>query len=137
MKWIVQLSIVIVSYDIWFYYFHRLLHTKWFYVYHKRHHEYVKNVSAKATFHADLFENLLSGAGVIFPWFYLPDVEASAVLAGSMACTVMGIIHHDPHLVRLSALKWVFDDHHIRHHHFFNGNYGRFWIDVLHGTVIE
>ena len=131
-----QLWIVVLAYDVWFYYFHRLLHTSWLYAYHRKHHEYKRNVCARATFHADRLENALSAAGVLVPLVAVPGVELPAVVAGSLLCGIMGIIHHDPHLVTLPGLRWVFDEHHIRHHTHPVGNYGRYWIDYLHGTVI-
>ena len=136
MHLVAQLCIVVLAYDAWFYYFHRLLHTKWLFSYHRKHHEYKQNVCAGATFHADRLENALSGAGVLVPFFAVPGVELPAVIAGSLLCGIMGIIHHDPDLVNLPVLRWLFTDHHILHHTYPMGNYGRYWIDYLHGTVI-
>lgn len=135
MYWFLQLGIVILFYDIHFYYFHRLLHTKRLYAYHKKHHEYTTDVSAKSTYHAGHFENALSGVGVLYPYLLFEGVGIPAVFLGSIMCFIMGIIHHDPDLIQLPVLRWFFDDHHIQHHHNFHGNYGRYWIDYIHGTV--
>ena len=134
MHFIFQIMLVLLCYDIHFYYFHRTLHSKSMYRYHKRHHEYTDNVVAMATFHASALENYASGLGVIYPYLIFDDVTFLAVTLGSALCTIKGIIRHDPQLVRLPVLNLLFDDHHIDHHRYFNCNYGSYWIDWLHGT---
>ena len=134
MYFIYQIILVILFYDVHFYYFHRLLHTRWLYPWHKKHHEYTHSV-AKATFHATHFENTLTGIGCFYPYVLFSDVHFCAVVVGSIVCTVKGIIRHDPGFIRIPILRLFFSDHHILHHKHQKYNYGTWWLDKIHGTV--
>ena len=137
MYFLLQIILVVMSYDIHFYYFHRALHTRWLYPYHKKHHEYTYNVSAMATFHASKFENYFSGIGIFYPYLLFSQVSIYAVIVGSFICMIKGIIRHDPKLIKLPILRIFFSDHHIIHHYKTNCNYGSWWIDTLHQTTYK
>ena len=48
----------ILSYDIWFYFCHRLLHTSYIYKYHQKHHT-IKEPNWFDTYYASMVENCI------------------------------------------------------------------------------
>ena len=125
-----QLHIVvlaILSYDVWFYFVHRLLHHPLLYPYHKEHH---RNVfpTWKDTFTADRLENAVSGLGVVIPLLYSSDYVRETMAAFTL-CMTRGVMHHD---IRFASITGT---HHLIHHQKFKYNYGEPWIDYLMGTA--
>lgn len=116
----------ILCYDLWFYCFHRLLHTKKLYKYHKKHHENVEP-NWQDTYHASLLENVISPLGIYIPMMYYGVFNMECVLSMIFANT-RGLIRHE------SRLTSIFGDHHIVHHKRLNCNYGETWIDYIMGT---
>lgn len=116
----------ILCYDLWFYFFHRLLHTKELYKYHKRHHEIVKP-EWQDTYHASLVENVISPFGIYIPMLYYGVFNIETLCALIFANT-RGLIRHDHRFTH------IFGDHHIVHHRRLNCNYGEAWIDYIMGT---
>ena len=129
-----QIFVVIFSYDLFFYYYHRLLHTKYLYPYHKKHHEHTEP-TWKTTYHADLIENYVSGIGglIIYILVY-PIISIKALLLGNLYCFLNGFVHHEPKFINLPIFNWWYNDHHVNHHKYFSCNYGREWLDYIHGT---
>lgn len=128
-----EILLVIISYDVHFYYFHRLLHTRWLYPYHKKHHEHIET-RLETTWHADFFENTVSGMGAFYPCIFYPYVSITGCMIGSVLCFLNGCIHHSPSLVNFPILNLWYDEHHINHHRYFNCNYGKYYLDYIHGT---
>lgn len=116
----------ILSYDIWFYFTHRLLHHPILYSYHKKHHTKFFP-TWRDTFHADKLENSIMGLGSFFPALYYNNYYLEMVIA-SLICLIRGILHHDKRFI------FIVGDHHIIHHRVFHYNYGAIWIDAIMGT---
>jgi sterol desaturase/sphingolipid hydroxylase (fatty acid hydroxylase superfamily) len=135
MNTFLQILVVILSYDIFFYYFHRLLHLKWCYPYHKKHHETL-DTNWRTTFRADFIENSVSGiGGVVIYGLVYPTISFNALIIGNLYCFLNGFVDHEPRLVNHPVFNWWYTDHHINHHKYFTCNYGRKWLDYLHGTL--
>lgn len=117
----------ILSYDLWFYFFHRVLHTKEFYKYHKKHHENVEPEWLD-TYNASFVENLVSPLGIYIPMIYYGVFNTECILSMIFVNT-RGLIRHERRLTH------IFGDHHIKHHKKLNCNYGEKWIDYLMGTL--
>lgn len=116
----------ILCYDIWFYIFHRLLHTKQLYQYHKKHHERIETRWLDA-YNGSCLENTISPLGIFIPMIYFNVFNIECVL--SMIYTnIRGLIRHE------TRLAYIFGNHHLIHHKHFNCNYGEFWLDYLMGT---
>ena len=115
----------IVSYDLWNYFIHRLLHTKYLYVYHKLHHATLET-KWQDTFRASLLENSVSCIGSIFPVFFIQYTWVDLIVA-NIICFVKGVAYHDP--------RFAFSDHHLKHHRTGICNYGEYWIDWLFQTL--
>lgn len=129
-----EFILTVVSYDVNFYYMHRLLHTRFFWPYHKKHHEDVKT-SASSTFKGHIIENILQGIGGLYPFLLLyPQISYNGLLIGTVYTSVAAVVRHEPSLFNLPLLRILISDHHALHHQYFNCNYSTFWIDYLHGT---
>lgn len=141
LAWVVA---VVVFNDLWFYGWHRLLHTRWLFRHvHAVHHKSVDvNPFSSYSFHA--FEAFILGAWVVPAALWLP-----IPLAALGAMQVVGLLNNvNSHLgyellpawwVRAPVLSWsASSTYHNLHHQRLHGNYGLFsrvW-DRLFGTEL-
>lgn len=124
-RWVVavQLWLLIVANSFYYYWFHRLMHTRWFYRFHKAHHEY-KSPTIIGGYYAHPVELLLTALGpsVLFAWFHVHlYVQMMFVVFGQLKAAV----DHCGYSLPLWILPWndgvepaVHDVHHrvsIRH----------------------
>ncbi len=130
--------------DLWFYGFHRLLHTRWAFTHlHSVHHRSVE-VTPFSSYSFHPLEGFLLGAW-IYPvclWvpIWLPMLAALQALG--LANNVMSHLGYElwpAWLVRVPGLRWVNSaTFHSLHHTRVNGNFGlmlRVW-DRLLGTEV-
>tara|TARA_Y100000817_G_C16853924_1_gene543241 strand:+ start:1428 stop:1832 length:405 start_codon:yes stop_codon:yes gene_type:complete len=129
---IISLFLTVISYDIWFYFMHRLFHTKLLYKYHKKHHEYVISKREAATY-GTLVDNGLTSCGGIIVFLILP-INIYGCIIGNIYVYLRGFVLHCPILLNNYYLKKIYTDHHLKHHLYFNCNYGQEWLDSLFGT---
>jgi lathosterol oxidase len=124
MKYII---IYILHYDFFYYFMHRLLHTKYFYHIHKIHHLAYK---PKYTdfFTVSYLEHPLSSIGLYLA-LYLYGIYIYQLLATICLISIRGMMEHDD---RFSS---IVGNHHLQHHTYFYCNYGEYWIDYIFGTV--
>ena len=122
----INIFISILSYDIWFYISHILLHTRFIYKYHKEHHE---NIIPKFldTYHGHPFESLFQGIGFLFP-FIIYSYSLTNLLTILTFLNIRGMLRHDERVVLLIG------NHHLLHHKYHNYNFGEYWIDTICGT---
>ena len=119
----------ILCYDLWFYCFHRLLHTKQLFKYHKKHHEN-REPEWYDTYYSSFLENIISPLGIYIPMIYYNVFDLECILSMAFANT-RGLIRHE------TRLTHIFGDHHIIHHKYYNCNYGEAWIDYFMGTLYK
>jgi Delta7-sterol 5-desaturase len=117
----------IISYDIWFYMFHRILHTSYLYKYHLKHHT-IKNPHWYDTYYATIFENSILGLGIFIPMIYYQVFNYECLLA-ILFINIRGLIRHE------TRLKHIFGTHHLLHHKHLKYNYGEYWIDYIMNTI--
>ena len=122
----IPILLSILSYDIWFYISHLILHMPAFYVYHKQHHRAVRPTFID-TYDASHVENVLQGIGMFFPYVVLRYTVLDTVLILCIL-NVRGVLRHDEQGVALVG------DHHLVHHREPSYNFGEPWIDTLCGT---
>ena len=118
----------IVSYDVWFYVSHLALHRPSLYWIHKRHHEN-RFPTWRDTYHESGWEGVFQSLGFLVPWVF-SEFDWKASLAAGLLLNVRGLMHHDP------RMSWLVGSHHLKHHEFFDGNYGQPWLDALFGTAL-
>lgn len=130
--------ILIVGYDLWFYFVHRAFHTKLLYKYHKIHHTHGK-LESKQAVKAHIVEDLVTYFGSFYIYIIFNKTFSIKSLIISNAYTsIRGYIQHSPELVKYRIIQLVFgDDHHVIHHEKFNYNFSQKWIDDLFGTTYK
>jgi len=122
-----NIALSIISYDIWFFISHVVLH-KYAYPIHKLHHAAnADTLRWSDTYIAHPVEDMVQGVGMFFPFVYYTYTITDVVLVLAIL-NVRGMIRHD---VRMAWLT----NHHILHHKYMDYNYGEFWIDYLCGTL--
>jgi len=126
----------ILSYDVWFYGTHRLMHQapkdSVRYSIHKIHHATAySHLSFQDTHVAHSLENLITMVGYVWPLVMGMEWDLTSYLLAFVMVSFRGYMKHDP------RCTWVVGHHHLDHHRFTNGNYGEFWIDYLLGTVVS
>lgn len=118
----------IISYDIWFYFSHIILHKKEYYIYHKRHHSIdYKVIRYYNTLESDIIENIIQPIGIFFPLFFV-NFNLFYFLSSLIFVQIRGLLRHDLNCT------WLIGNHHILHHKHFNYNFGEYWLDYLFGT---
>lgn len=117
----------VLSYDVWFYLSHLLLHTKIGWRFHKIHHEKRAPTFAD-TYYGHWSEGPFQSLGFLLP-FAFGVWHPSAVLAALVAVNCRGILRHD------ARAAWLIGDHHLQHHVDPRYNFGDYWIDALCGTA--
>lgn len=125
------LLLPILTYDIWFYISHVMLHSRFLYAYHSIHHSSnPTNLQWMDTYVGHWFEGPFQGAGMFFPYFFFQYrwVDTFLVLA---FLNVRGMMRHD------WRCAWLIGNHHLLHHKHPGYNYGEGWIDSLCGTNLD
>ena len=134
----------IISYDVWFYISHIILHHKLMYEHHKLHHSKIVPRAPDTYLASYIYmpesnelkssvETIFQGVGVFFPSLYLQVKQPYSVPLEYLILTlflinVRGMMAHDHHFV------WLIGNHHLLHHKYNNCNYGQFYIDYMLGT---
>ena len=122
----IQVVVSIISYDVWFYISHVILHSRFMYHFHKLHH--TKPVPDYTdTYLAHSVETVFQGVGFMFPAVVYTYGLQDIILV-LLFLNIRGMMAHDPRFVFLVG------NHHLLHHKYGNCNYGQYWIDCLGGT---
>jgi len=117
----------ILSYDIWFYISHLILHTNYFYNRIHYVHHAIKNPNYLDTYIGHFLESPFQGIGLFFPflWFSYNFYDICFIL---FYLNIKGMLRHE------SRLTFLVGNHHIVHHMEPKYNYGEYWLDWLFGT---
>jgi hypothetical protein len=123
---ILAISMHVVSYDIWFYLTHILLHQQR--VIHVKHHKKLYHtIYFTDTNRAHWIENVVQPLGILLPC--IGHWNVIAFMSASLIVGVRGAMHHDP------RCSWIVGDHHLLHHKDPRYNFGEYWLDWMCGTL--
>jgi lathosterol oxidase len=124
-----HIPLYIISYDIWFYISHILLHkVHCLKLIHKKHHELnYQTIRYSDTYVGHYLEGPFQSIGVIVPMFFIESNIYEYILV-VLFLNLRGMIRH------VHRLTWIYGNHHIIHHKYPNYNYGEYWLDCLFGT---
>lgn len=116
----------ILSYDLWFYMTHLMLHTELLYWIHKRHHEKADPMFLD-TYHDHILETPIQASGFFIPFMFL-EIDPIQSTCALVLINARGMLMHDP------RGTFITGDHHLIHHKLSNCNFGQYWIDYLMNT---
>lgn len=127
---LVHIIFYTISYDIWFYISHVILHNHRLYAaIHKIHHNTnTETLSYSDTYVAHYLESPFQGLGILVPLIFIPPV-CSEIFAALIILNLRGMLRHDAMYV------WLIGNHHILHHKYPRYNFGEYWLDWLFGTI--
>jgi len=122
----ILIALSVISYDIWFYISHVILHNRNVYKYHKEHH--TKPVPKFLdTYVGHPFETVFQGVGMFIP-FMMYQYDLYTLLWILAILNTRGMMRHD------GRCAFLIGNHHLLHHKYPNYNFGEYWIDSLCGT---
>jgi len=122
-----SIPLFIISYDIWFYLSHIILHDKSLYKFHKLHHVAVKPIWLD-TMKASTVENVFQAIGIFLPLLYYQSITTDFAYA-NVAVIIRGLMRHD------DRCTFLIGNHHLLHHKYPSYNFGEYWIDAACGTM--
>jgi len=125
----IDILFFIVSYDIWVYFSHLILHNKYVYkIIHREHHKTdYKTIVFTDTYVGHFIESPFQGIGVLFPLLFI-ELNMYSFLYSLMIINIRVMLRHDHRFI------WLIGNHHILHHKYPQYNFGEYWIDKLFGT---
>lgn len=124
MKWFI---VYLLYYDFFYYFMHRLLHTRYFYSIHKIHHR-KPNPDYMDFYNVHLIEVPLTSVG-LFIAMYLHEIYTYQMISCILFINARGVMSHDTRCVFLVG------DRHLDHHKYIYCNYGEYWMDYIFGTA--
>ena len=116
----------ILSYDIWFYSIHRLMHTKHLYPYHQKSHNYKEPRWDDVCDFINL-RTIFWSFGIVIPSFFTTEFCFFQFILAAIFINARGTLRYDRILKCLG-------NHHLLHHRFHICNYGEPWVDWIFGT---
>jgi sterol desaturase/sphingolipid hydroxylase (fatty acid hydroxylase superfamily) len=143
---ILSLPVLILIHDTYFYWMHRLLHHPWFYLKTHKVHHLSTNPSPLAAQAFHPFEACFELFWIV-PILFLIPYQTKILLTFSFFTLIYNVYGHlsveifPNHWSHHPVLKWLNTSaHHNRHHQFFKGNYGLyflFWDRWMRTELIE
>lgn len=123
----IAILLSIISYDVWFYISHVVLHMHSMYKYHALHHQTIEP-NYIDTYEGHIVEHVFQGVGVFFPCIVYTYTAQDIVLT-LLFLNIRGMMRHDARFV------FLIGNHHLLHHRYSNYNFGEYWMDRLLGTA--
>jgi len=119
----------ILSYDLWFYISHRILHYKFLFntIHYIHHEQHYSEMTYKSTYVAHFLENIFQSLGTFIPIAFI-QFDPYEFLIVILFTNIRGMLRHDFNSI------WLIGDHHILHHKYLYCNYGDYYLDYLFNT---
>jgi sterol desaturase/sphingolipid hydroxylase (fatty acid hydroxylase superfamily) len=124
MRWFI---VYLLYYDFFYYFMHRLLHTRYFYPIHKIHHQKY-NPDYRDFYNVQVIEVPLTSVG-LFLAMCLHKIYIYQLISCILFINARGVIEHDARGIFLVG------EHHLEHHKYICCNYGEYWMDYIFGTA--
>jgi lathosterol oxidase len=126
---VIRILLCIISYDVWFYLSHIILHNIHFYkTIHREHHRNNHDdITYRDTYAGHFIEAPFQGMGVVFPFLFI-EFNSKILLCSLFIINIKSMLNHDKRMVYLVG------NHHLLHHKYPQYNYGEYWLDKLFGT---
>jgi sterol desaturase/sphingolipid hydroxylase (fatty acid hydroxylase superfamily) len=121
-----EFILYLIYYDFFYYFLHRLLHTRLLYPIHKIHHKY--NPSYYDFYRVHILEIPITSLGLLIA-IYLYKLYIYQLLLCILFINIRGMMQHDHRFLCLVG------DHHSIHHKYLKCNYGEYWVDFIFGTI--
>jgi lathosterol oxidase len=135
-----SVALCIVGYDAWFYWQHRLLHTRWLFEHAHAVHHRVSNPTAFAAYAHHPIETFMGNAYFIV-FVVLVPTHPMAFAAAGFYLSMVALMAHSGYefypqgFTRHRVFGWCgTSTHHNMHHHYVGCNYGiifNFWDRVM------
>jgi len=137
---IVSFGFSLLVFDTWFYWFHRLLHTRWFFKHTHRWHHLIRTPVAWSNDSDTLADNCFLQSYWVFAYFMFP-ISPIVLLAHKIYDLVTGCIGHSGYeyagRLSLPPSPLISVTHHDQHHRYLRCNYSTHFTiwDRLMGTL--
>jgi Delta7-sterol 5-desaturase len=137
---IVSFGFSMLVFDTWFYWFHRLLHTRWFFKRAHRRHHLIRTPVAWSNDSDTLADNCFLQSYWVFAYFMFP-ISPIVLLAHKIYDLVTGCIGHSGYeytgRLSLPPSPLISVTHHDQHHRYSRCNYSTHFTiwDRLMGTL--
>ena len=122
-----EFVLYILYHDFFYYFTHRLLHSRYFYPLHKIHHKKI-NPEYYDFYSVHIVEIPISSIG-LFIAIYLHKLYMYQVVCAILYIHIRGLMAHDARCTQFVG------DHHLLHHKLIKCNYGEYWLDAIFGTL--
>ena len=117
----------LLYYDFYYYFTHRLLHTRVLYPIHKIHHK--NRITQYYDFYTvHIVEIPLTSIG-LFIAIYLHNLYIYQFILCIIFINIRGMMCHE------HKYAHIISDHHLLHHKYYKCNYGEYWLDYIFGTL--
>lgn len=122
--------LLILSYDIWFFISHIILHYNFLYskIHFIHHQKKYNTLILYDAYEGHHLESIIQSLGLFIPYLII-DISLIELLIAGFITNLRGLLRHD------NRFSWLIGNHHLLHHKYPNYNYGEFWIDNLCGTL--
>jgi sterol desaturase/sphingolipid hydroxylase (fatty acid hydroxylase superfamily) len=120
-------TLYILSYDVWFYLSHIVLHTRFHKIHRFHHGSDYNHMKYTDTYTGHYLETPFQGLGYLFPLLFIP-FHLSQFIVSLILINLRGMARHDHRFI------WLIGNHHILHHKHPKYNFGEYWLDRLFGT---
>ena len=121
----------ILSYDIWFYASHIVLHKYMWNIHSVHHSTNPDQLRWSDAYVSHPVEDFFQGVGMFFPYavFNYTVLDTAIIL---FFLNLRGMARHESR--KEYRMAWP---HHVLHHKYMNYNYGEYWIDCACGTLLR